>query len=122
MQRGAIILIETAFPCYNYSDVQTPSKQKHKLTNLWISGVFRTQNLEALTVCLTLRVIHITEQPCGSETDTNVRGDTALTEEETDGQKGLLTPQCVLGTWNQTMSDSRTVEQREICMLGTKHK
>lgn len=38
-------------------------------TNLWVSGVFWTQNLQPLAVGLTLRVVDVAEQTSGPERD-----------------------------------------------------
>lgn len=44
------------------------------MVNLWVSGVLGTQHLQPLTVGLTLRVVHVTEQSRCPETEQESHG------------------------------------------------
>lgn len=45
----------------------------HKtVADLWISGMFRTQDLKSFTVGFALGIVHVAEKSCGSEKEEKV--------------------------------------------------
>lgn len=87
------------------------------VSDLWIPGMFWTQDLKSFTVCFALGIVHITEKSSGSEREE--KGFT-LYVEVTEGRKKAAIQACWIfltllflwDTWIQKRSDSHTVKTK----------